>query len=90
MTAIAEKTANGVAKETSIRLRNTLTSQIQKGAEDSDILLARNYLVKCFSNLEEANTKYLLAALIDIEENQEENLCFLQKLYKHLFLYLVS
>ena len=35
-------------------------------------MVARNTLVECFSDLEKANTNYLVAAVIDIKENQEE------------------
>ena len=35
-------------------------------------MAARNVLVECYHDLEKANTEYLIAADIDIDENQDE------------------
>ena len=38
-------------------------------------MAARNTLVECYSSLEKANTDYLVAALSDIQKNEEEANC---------------
>ena len=70
--AATEKTTHRVAKGAFTKARNTLTSQTQKGAEDSVTLVPRNSIVKYYSKLEEAHTNYLVAAQIDIMESPEE------------------
>ena len=58
MAAPAEKVARGVAKGAFTRAKNALTGLIQREGEDSEILAARNYVVECYNNLEEANTNF--------------------------------
>ena len=70
--AVAEKIAQGTARRAFTRNKNGLMSLIQRRVKDSELLAAGNTLVECYSSLEKANTDYLVAASIDIEENQEE------------------
>lgn len=67
-----EKYTRGVAKGVFTRARKGLMSLIQKGADDSVTLAARNPLVQCYFKLEEAHINNIMAAQIDIEESQED------------------
>ena len=70
--AVPEKSAWEVAKGAFIRARNTLASNIQKGAEGSITLATKSHLDKYYFKLQEAHNKYLDAAQISIEESQED------------------
>ena len=70
--AVNEKNARGMAKGAFTRARNILLSHIQNGIEDSTVSTSKNQMDERFSKLEEAHLKYLEAAQIDIDDNQEE------------------
>ena len=70
--ALAEKIAWGSARRAFTRSKNPL--MIQRRVRDSELLVARNALVKSYSDVEKANTNHQVASEIDIEENQEEKI----------------
>ena len=70
--AAAEKIARGTARRVFTRSKNALTTLIHRRTKASELLVAWNVLVECFSDLEKANTSYLVVAEIDIDENQKE------------------
>ena len=61
-----------MAKGAFTRARNILLSHIQSGVEDSTLLASKNRMDHQFAKLEEAHLKYLEAAQVDIDNNQEE------------------
>ena len=70
--AINEKNAREMAKGAFTRARNILLSHIQSGVEDNTVLALKNQMDDQFSKLEEAHLKYLEAAQVDLDDNQEE------------------
>ena len=55
--APAEKVTQGVAKGTFSRAKKALMILFQRRAKDSELLEARNTLIKCYSMLKEAHNK---------------------------------
>ena len=72
--SVLEKIAQIRAKRALTRCRQVITNLIIRRLKDSELLAARDTLVECFSNLEKAHNKYLTAAEIhlDLEENAKE------------------
>ena len=72
--SVSKNIAQNRAKRGLTRCRQVLTNSIMRRAKDFELLAARDTLVECFSNLEKAHNKFLTAAEIhlDLEENAKE------------------
>ena len=69
--AVDKNKAQRMAKKVFTRSRNILLSNIQSVVEVSTVLASWNQMDDRFSELEEAHFEYLMAAQIDIDDNQE-------------------
>ena len=61
-----------MAKGAFTRGRNILLSHIRSEVEDNPVLASKNGMDDRFLKLEEAHLKYLEAAQVDLDDNQEE------------------
>ena len=58
----------GLAQAVFTRARKILVELITKEADESEISVARGNMIEAFKKLEEANTKFLIAANSSVEK----------------------
>ena len=68
-----EKFARGAAKGAFTRARKALMETLRRKADDAVISAACDTMIQAYSALEEAHTRYIIAAKIDEDDEDEAN-----------------